>query len=228
MLCDRPLKLFVLLGDLPARPSSSSTCLSSQRTNSISVLQSHSLPRSATTRVESPLHDITNQPLSTSRQLSTTTPPIASRSLSPTRMTSTRLTSPIQIYNDYEKTLKRRKSDTGEAVPSTIQSTLMQLLQHQLDMEQNLRHVSDLIANDQLKRQHEEAASDSTLQQLLEHMIQRCEAAENKLGIAESEKLSLQQQLVAAEAGLHAQQRAMDEWLPTLGSHVLQLLPSKY
>ncbi|KAG1688955.1 hypothetical protein DVH05_002941 [Phytophthora capsici] len=194
--------------------------------------RSDTAQRAASTTGSGVLTDITNQP-GTSSQVQEA---VVSRALGTRSDTSLRnpkkkykrrrLADDSQDSNNSNSTSSNGSGDLT-TVQVGIQTTLLQLLQHQPRVEDVLSRILSMLTNEQTARQQQSMNNETLLRvhseeqsKLLEAAIRRNEALDGRLARCEAERASLHEKLMARETELYMHKHSLEAAIPPLNERV--------
>ncbi|GMF45149.1 unnamed protein product [Phytophthora fragariaefolia] len=191
----------------------------------------------ATTTGTSVLSDITNQPSSNSqkqqqqptvsRTSSTTT--AGADTASPGAVKKHKRRRVLEDSQDSNNSNSNNSNGSGELTTAQvgIQTTLLQLLQHQPRVEDTLARIVSVLTREQTARQ-QQSMNQETLMRVhseeqskrLEAATRRNEALEGRLARSEAERASLHEKLMARETELYMHKKSLEVAIPPLNERV--------
>ncbi|EGZ12333.1 hypothetical protein PHYSODRAFT_304006 [Phytophthora sojae] len=120
-------------------------------------------------------------------------------------------------------------SGSGELTTAQvgIQTTLLQLLQHQPRVEDTLARILSMLTREQTARQQQNMSQETLMRIHSEEQSKRLEAAnrrnealEGRLARCEAERVSLQEKLMARETELYMHKRSLEASIPPLNERI--------
>eukprot|EP00644_Phytophthora_capsici_P014842 jgi/Phyca11/553549/estExt2_Genewise1Plus.C_PHYCAscaffold_530325 len=137
-----------------------------------------------------------------------------------------RLADDSQDSNNSNSTSSNGSGDLT-TVQVGIQTTLLQLLQHQPRVEDVLSRILSMLTNEQTARQQQSMNNETLLRvhseeqsKLLEAAIRRNEALDGRLARCEAERASLHEKLMARETELYMHKHSLEAAIPPLNERV--------